>query len=218
MTDEPAVDEPAPSSSPGQPKADVPDPDAPESGAGDGLGGHAAEAVGERIRAAAQRDEERAAELDPREAAGIEPLTPQAIEELGLVDIHVCPICEGYGGADPNVMLRALSTIVAQVAPFPQSTVFDRCPECEGWGSVLTGSRKGDSGIQPCPYCHGNGYTDKREAAPVPLASRGVASVPELVDPAQLPDPMRRSPASGGTPPAPGMVWDDVATSWVYAA
>lgn len=182
----------------------------------DALGAHAVEAVGERIREAARRDEERASALDPREAAGIEPLTPEAIEQLGLADVHVCPICQGYGGADANVMLAALGSIVEQLAPYPQSTVFDRCSECNGWGSVLTGARRGESGIQPCPKCNGNGYVDKRSDPLAPIASRGVDVPQATAESFAGVDPMRFAPADGGRPPAVGMVWDDVARSWVY--
>lgn len=145
-------------------------------------------------------------------ALGLVPVDDDALADSAL---GVCPFCDGYGACDADAILRALPSIIEKVAPFPQSSVFERCEECDGWGSVLTGARRGEPGIQPCPKCDGNGYVDVREQRDT---ARPLAPAPERVD--ELPefigkDPLRTPPPEG-KPPAIGMVWDQGEYMWRY--
>lgn len=200
-------------------------------------GEHAAHAVGSRLREMADAEHER---VEDEEAAGdrkddgsdqepvassshllaelgAEPFTEETLAAQGERYAHFkpCPFCDGFGAVDPDALLEALPNVVEALAPFPASTVFVRCNECDGWGRVLTGGRLGDNGIQPCPKCSSHGYIDLR--TPTGLGPDG-GSLLELTpagpegDPR---DPFTLAPPDG-TPPAAGMEWNVDAGRWAY--
>lgn len=206
---------------------------------GDALTGHAARAAGERLRELAEAEharteadeaaelarvereaEQRRAELDhPLRALGAEPFTDEIIGRLGddAAGYAPCPFCEGFGAVNPDQLIAALPDVIARLAPYPESTIFRRCDECDGWGSVLTGGRTGENGIQPCPVCQSHGYIDTRTGGGLAAlqADRGGVLVPvppvDGVDPFTVPPP-------DGVAPAAGMVWLDEQRTWGYPA
>lgn len=212
--DEPATTTEDPTPSPGASETVGPDAVAPSEEAA-GSSAAAPKDVGARIRElveAEPEEDDTPAQSHPLSAIGAEPMTEDALEGT---DFHVCPFCDGWGAADPDALLAALPVIVERLAPYPQSPVFYRCPDCDGWGRALTGARLGEPGIQPCPSCDGRGYRDRREETPpdgAPLVEGALTPAPRPAGP----DPMRLSPAQGGEPPAPGMVWFDEQRVWAY--
>lgn len=190
-------------------------PEPAEGEEGERLSGRTAELIGERLRESVEREAaeaETAVAAHPLAALGAEPITPEALADT---DYRVCPFCEGWGAATADEILGRLPDAVEALAPFPPSSVFVRCGQCDGWGRVLTGGRLAEAGIQPCPDCDGRGYLDTR----VPPSPAGNGSEPSLTAAPLLPqgpDPMRLSPAQGGEPPAFGMVWFDDLQTWAY--
>lgn len=200
------------------------------------LGEHAAHAAGARLRELADEEAARvAAEEAAAEEAGLhkidaavalsplaeyaEPCTPENLAALAerdaaLADYVPCPFCVGYGAVVADELLERLPTVVEALSPFPQSHVFVRCDECDGWGRVLTGGRLGDNGIQPCPKCGSHGYVDLRERRSLVDVQREVGGV-LVTAPPVAGDPFRIPPPEG-VPPAAGMVWDDEAGQWAY--
>jgi DnaJ-class molecular chaperone len=60
-----------------------------------------------------------------------------------------------------------------------QAADTETCPECDGWGDVLTGAKVERGRIKPCSRCTGTGYIVHTNAPTVPLAN-GPASQPTL--------------------------------------
>lgn len=206
---------------------------------GEPLAGHAARAAGERLREIADAEHARleaeevkhgADELDAAarkrdEAAPhplaeyAEPITTENLASLGEVAAGMapCPFCDGYGAVDPDQLIAALPNVIEALAPYPTSTVFVRCDECDGWGSVLTGGRTGDNGIQPCPKCQSHGYIDTREGHSLADVQREVGSTLVTAPPIEGGDPFTTPPPEG-VPPAAGMEWDTEIGRWQYPA
>jgi hypothetical protein len=47
----------------------------------------------------------------------------------------------------------------------------ETCPECAGWGDVLTGAKVERGRIKPCSRCTGTGYIVNTSAPAVPLGN-----------------------------------------------
>jgi DnaJ-class molecular chaperone len=77
----------------------------------------------------------------------------EAGEADGATDLHsvACPFCDGSGELE--------------YAP-RQATGWMRCPDCDGWGSVYTGSRLNEAGLIDCERCSGKGYAPRPQAVP----------------------------------------------------
>lgn len=203
------------------------------------LGGHAARAAGERLREIAEAEHAR---VEAEEAAGptkaastapaassadevhplaglAEPINDENLILLGpaAAGMAPCPFCAGYGAVDPDQLIAALPNVIEALAPYPTSTVFVRCDECDGWGSVLTGGRTGDNGIQPCPKCSSHGYIDTRETTAGNADRADVQPWPPRPSEFQDGDPFTLAPPEG-VPPAAGMEWDADVGRWQYPA
>ena len=203
------------------------------------LEGHAARTAGERLRELADAEAERAEADEPAAepadepadeppppaaephplAAYAEPCTDENLAALGepARGYAPCPFCDGYGAVDPDQLIAALPNVIEALAPYPASTVFVRCDECDGWGSVLTGGRTGENGIQPCPKCLSHGYLDTRERSAGDARLITTPGLIELGAHGAAGDPFTTAPPEGA-PPAPGLEWDAVAGRWQYPA
>lgn len=85
----------------------------------------------------------------------------RAVEKvLGPVRMPpLCPACEGTG----------LDFTGGQGEPeFAESPDRERCPDCDGWGKVRTGSRVPTEDVLPCPTCQGAGHRVKLTVQPAP--------------------------------------------------
>ena len=95
--------------------------------------------------------------------------------------------------------------------PYVQATDARTCSDCDGWGQVLTGSKRNDQKLRKCFTCNGIGW-EGRGSGDVQTAPNGHAHV-AIVPPEQVPpdiqdhDPWGR-PAGHpgyGLLPTPGM-------------
>lgn len=83
----------------------------------------------------------------------------------------LCEHCQGTGldftGGAPEPEFR----------PSPDR---ERCPDCDGWGKVTTGSRVLTEEVLPCPTCQGAGHRVILPAPPVlqPTTAAAAAPVP----------------------------------------
>lgn len=97
----------------------------------------------------------------------------------------------------PSDDLRGRLLAVLRNPPEPglrESPHTATCPDCDGWGKVLSGSRVADNKRIVCPTCKGNGYTVK-----------GVQTAPDLLDTA--PRPAIVAAPDVDTPQADSDVW-----------
>jgi pyruvate/2-oxoglutarate dehydrogenase complex dihydrolipoamide acyltransferase (E2) component len=87
-------------------------------------------------------------------------------EKLGM-PVKQCPLCTFPGLAIPRAEHEVTSDVEAAVlaligksAPPELKTApdYERCPQCDGWGEVLTGAQKEISRAAPCNRCGGKGY------------------------------------------------------------
>lgn len=90
----------------------------------------------------------------------------------------LCPMCLGHG--------------VLEVEP-PQDPTAQRCPACEGYGKVYTGSRVEGNMTRDCPTCNGGGFVDVQPTIP-------------------LPPPLVRAAAAPAWPEAK---WDGITQRWL---
>lgn len=101
--------------------------------------------------------------------------------------------------------------------PFPEAPPLDpnvqRCPDCQGWGNVLTGSRVDGHVWRDCPTCNGNGYVDKRGTS-IPVIGSKAAPVPEAPGAIWNADTETWNPPPGQQPPWAGAVWDTFLGKW----
>jgi len=88
----------------------------------------------------------------------------------------VCPLC-GHDIDFPEVP--------------PLDPNVERCRDCKGWGSVLTGSRVDGHVWRNCPTCQGQGFTDEHSV---------ISRIPEL--------------KAAATPGAPGALWNPETEQW----
>lgn len=159
----------------------------------EGVGRHAAHAAGDRLRELAEQSEqeaEREAGDDDDEVPADAQLT-DAPDELQAAhaayvaavadalgadaEIKPCDYCGGYG---------------FNPIEFPADTHRTRCVDCDGWGTVESGSRVDSQRRLPCQTCNGNGW--RPVPTPPPTSSLAPAQVPVL--PAYVPPP----PAAAG--------------------
>lgn len=121
-----------------------------------------------------------------------EPITEAAIKKIGQLieredDRHekalrkilgelwegreTCPLCmqEGFvipvqpGQFDPQQRVAVLNAMGDYGDPqLKKHPYLSRCPECDGWGKLDTGSRNEGFEREQCVRCSGNGYVDSR--------------------------------------------------------
>jgi hypothetical protein len=104
-----------------------------------------------------------------------------------------CDHCGGLGFAPP-VTLR------------PHKN-FRACETCNGFGDVLTGSRKEGNATQPCPVCAGRGYLERLEQPAAPLAPQqpnGPQPQPEYGVPSWMGNPQVGQVQPPAPPASPG--------------
>lgn len=116
-----------------------------------------------------------------------------------------CPLCAGTApgwlwppseAPLPEDQVRAVFTTLGVIEPkeYQHYQSYNRCPDCEGLGSVKTGSRVPGFDVVDCPNCMRKGYV---MAAPLPLPTNGAEPHPEslkvtgpsVIDPADADDP-----------------------------
>jgi len=154
------------------------------------------------------RKAENAREAQKRKLAGI----------LGEEYVaHECIFCSGLGFTPEPPPAGTVLTVVqgedglafeAQPpqtsAPLLQAPDKATCPECDGWGEVLSGSKAPHGAITPCSKCSGNGWVmvarDEPLAPPAPEYPGPSATVEAL----GVPDAWGRPPGHQhwGVPPA----------------
>jgi hypothetical protein len=95
-------------------------------------------------------------------------------------DIRPCAACSGLG---------------FNPVELPPDHFHERCPDCDGWGNVLSGSRVESQRVLPCNGCNGSGHRPTLQPAERPQTPASV--VPVL--PTFVPQPPPMEPA--GVPP-----------------
>lgn len=89
-----------------------------------------------------------------------------------LNEVELCPLCATFtaGFVLPYAALSAEQSLKDAVRRLngdaPQAELqpakdSETCPDCEGWGDVLTGSKAERSKTGPCLKCGGKGYVAK---------------------------------------------------------
>jgi hypothetical protein len=63
-------------------------------------------------------------------------------------------------------------------APLRESPHTETCPDCDGWGKVLSGSLVAENKRIVCPTCKGLGYKPKQGAAVIDVGSAVVTALP----------------------------------------
>lgn len=127
---------------------------------------------------------ERAREAQRKKLAGI----------LGDAYVaHECVLCTGLGFLPELPPLGTTLTLVAgedgpaimaepppTEIPLLEAPDKTRCPECDGWGEVLSGSRTSHGMVTPCGKCSGNGWIIVARTEPLlaPLPAPGVPPAP----------------------------------------
>lgn len=116
-----------------------------------------------------------------------------------------CPLCAGTApgwlwppseAPLPDEQVRAVFTTLGVIEPkeYQHFESYQRCEDCEGLGSVKTGSRVPGFDVVACPTCAQKGYI---MAAPLPLPVNGSSAAsaeitvtgPSVIDPADADDP-----------------------------
>lgn len=106
----------------------------------------------------------------------------------------VCPLCEGHGMIFPelpepeNTARRvAISMALGGDGEPEYETAADReeCPDCKGWGEVLTGSKRRENRTGQCFRCNGTGFVTRQAEVsplftppPVPVAAQPFGAGP----------------------------------------
>lgn len=110
----------------------------------------------------------------------------------------VCPLCEGYGMIlpelpEPENTARRVAVSMALGGDgepeYREAPDREQCPDCDGWGEVLTGSRRRENQTGQCFRCNGTGFISKQ------------GEIKPLFTPAPAPAPAQ--PFGNGTPAAP---------------
>lgn len=179
-------------------------------------GAHSIDA--ERLATIKQRADEEAAAAEaeyPDDPPEPEPLGDENdTEAVTMPEMIVCPFC-GTGKVAADEALDHLARVTAIVQPFKSSPKHGTCPDCDGYGTVFTGSNLPEQSITPCERCQGAGYIAKSLllSPDQTLVGESVALPPE---PDGFVDPMTLPPGSGGVPPAAGMEWNAQSGRWGY--
>jgi rubrerythrin len=115
----------------------------------------------------------------------------------GLLKCEACPPAISgyhYGAEDypPGTSERALYEMLAGGTDgiMAHPSWLEQCPECHGYGKLLTGSRVELTQFLPCPVCKNAGYLDTRSDSPLLPATdeNGNASV-RVPPPVTHPEP-----------------------------
>lgn len=106
----------------------------------------------------------------------------------------VCPLCNGDGWLD--------------VEP-PQDPTAQRCPGCDGYGLVYTGSRVPDHATRACPVCMGRGFTSSAPDAVVERDFTVASATPEWPGALWNRETLRWDKPEGDEP-WPGATWNDI--------
>lgn len=113
-------------------------------------------------------------------------------------DVELCPLCATFtaGFVLPYAALTAdesLKTAVRRLnGDAPQAELqaaknAQRCPDCDGWGDVLTGAQIERGRIIPCLKCNGTGHVAKLYVPEQPVAP--AEPYPGAADPPVNPPP-----------------------------
>lgn len=111
-------------------------------------------------------------------------------DRLGM-PYQVCPLDAFPGLAIPrqahevtsDVEGAVLALIGKSAAPdFKESNQYERCPDCDGWGDVLTGAQKEVSRTAMCNACGGKGYKLVTNVTPI-VTSPAVPAYPGTATP-----------------------------------
>lgn len=112
---------------------------------------------------------------------------------------------------------QLLCPTCGQGVPFPELPPMDktseRCPNCEGWGKVVTGSRVDGHIWHDCKTCGGEGVIPVT-GTQVPEPARQSAQVPEAPGARWNPDENNWLPPDNAQPPWAGAVWDAFYGKW----
>jgi hypothetical protein len=100
---------------------------------------------------------------------------------------------------------------------FPETPPADafahRCPDCDGWGQVLTGSRVDGHVWRDCKGCQGQGFKEENDA-PTVLQKSHAAPTPEAPGATWNAERENWDPPTGQQPPWAGAVWDAFLGKW----
>jgi hypothetical protein len=112
----------------------------------------------------------------------------------------VCPMCNGEG--------------VLEVEP-PLHPSYERCADCDGFGLIYTGSRRGGRAVEDCPTCQGDGFKKRANVPAVePMPAMRYAQLPEWSGAQLAPDGSGWLPPLPATPPWDGATWDKFYGRW----
>lgn len=95
----------------------------------------------------------------------------------------------------------------------PRDPDIDTCPNCNGWGQVVTGSRVDGHVWRNCSRCEGQGWVTKSVTVPASF-NAGAASVPQAPGAIWNADTSRWDPPAGVQPPWAGAMWDNLLGKW----
>lgn len=95
----------------------------------------------------------------------------------------------------------------------PRDPDIDTCPNCNGWGQVVTGSRVDGHVWRNCSRCDGQGWVVKSVVVPASF-NAGAAQVPQAPGAIWNADTSRWNPPVGQQPPWAGAMWDDLLGKW----
>jgi hypothetical protein len=109
------------------------------------------------------------------------------------LDLSPCPLCSDSipglifppdwitPGSDQQA--RLLEVLKTPSAPeYRQAPHARRCGTCDGWGSVLSGSRIAGKDRVMCPTCQGNGYQGEGAQPPSAASGNGVVAFEPAAD------------------------------------
>lgn len=132
-------------------------------------------------------------------------------------DVELCPLCATFtaGFVLPYAALTAdegLKTAVRRLngdapqAELQQAKDAQQCPDCDGWGDVLTGAKVERGKQIPCIRCNGKGHISKLY---VPDQQSGQAAAAPFV-PGAVVSPGTTGYGAGGNDP-----WPDYTTAFI---
>ena len=133
------------------------------------------------------RKAERAVDAQRKKLAGI--------LGAGYVE-HECIFCSALGFVPdvfpPGTLVQVgptengepyLVQAPAELPPLQTAPDKERCPECDGEGEVLTGSKTANGAVWQCAKCQGNGWIQRARDADNALAAPGAPGVPVAAAP-----------------------------------
>lgn len=187
----------------------------------------AAEAEEEAASAEPEDDEPEAEPEDEPEPEALAPIGPEEIRKaeraregqrkrlaaiLGDDYVaHECIFCSGLGfnpePPPPGASFLVVETedgLAFQVEPPPpeipllQAPDKAMCPECDGWGEVLSGSKAAHGMVTPCSKCAGNGWVITPRDEPYVAGAPPVTAPPPA---AYIPPSVQAGEDGWGRPP-----------------